>query len=104
MRSIDSGLRRVDDDEHLGGEIRGLAVEDDARNLDLIEDAGIACSIEVQPRKPMLAVDDQETGFRVFEIADGLELTKRPELAVFLRQREECCREWRVVFRRTRKN
>src|SRR5262247_748709 len=60
VRFVDPGVSRVDDDEHLGGEIGALAVEDYARHLHLFCQLRMFLAKEMERRQPVLAVDDKE--------------------------------------------
>ena len=59
---VDARRRRVDDDEHLGGEVLAPPVEDDARDADGGGVVGALLHVEMQRCEPMLAVDDQVLG------------------------------------------
>ena len=76
---VDPRVRGIDDHEHLGRELRRLAVEDHARNFDAPVGVGLA-QVEVQPGEPMLAVDDQERRARQRKVAHLLVLADRAEL------------------------
>src|SRR5579883_1889408 len=79
MRPVDTRLCRVDDDEHLCCEIACFAVEDHARNFDLIQQARILRTEELQARQAVLAIDNKESRLRILQIADRFVLTERPE-------------------------
>src|SRR5215831_13052159 len=96
MRSIDAGLRGIDGHEHLCREIAGLAVKDDARDFYLIEQGGVLPSEKLESRKPMLAVDDEETGFRILQIPNRFILTKRPEFQNVFREKQDTPRNRRL--------
>jgi hypothetical protein len=59
---VDARRRRIDDHEHLGGEILAAPVEDDARHVDGARVVGTLVQVEAQRRQPVLAVDDQVLG------------------------------------------
>src|SRR5687767_6312938 len=73
MTLVDARRRRVDDHEHLRGEVFALSIEDHARNVDrrcFLRPFG---PVEAQCGETVLAVDDQELAARLLEIADVLE-------------------------------
>ena len=96
MALVDSSVRGIDDHEHLGGELRGLAVEDDAWDFNAPIGVGLA-QIEVQPGEPMLAVDDQKRRARQGKVAHLLVLTERTELELFGREQQHCARHHRLI-------
>src|ERR1043166_6796675 len=59
---VDARGRRVDDHEHLGGEVLAAPVEDDARHVDGGGVVGTLVQVEIQRREAVLAIDDQELG------------------------------------------
>src|SRR5206468_11747153 len=79
VRPIDAGLGGVDDDEHLGGKVSCLAIKDDAWNFDLVEQTRISSAVKAKSGEPMLAVNNQKTGFRIFQVANRFIMTERPK-------------------------
>src|SRR5688572_12065076 len=59
---VDARRRRIDDDEHLGGEILAAPVEDDAGHVDGPRVVGTLVQVEAQRREAVLAIDDQVLG------------------------------------------
>src|ERR1051325_2787461 len=86
MRAIDAGLGGVNNNEHLSREIAGFAIKNHAWNFDLIQQTGIFGSEKMKPGQPMLAVNDQESRFGIFQITDRLKLAKSTKLQHFLRK------------------
>jgi hypothetical protein len=64
---VDPRRRRVDDDEHLGGEVLAAAVEDDAGNVDRARLFRPLVQVETQRGEPVLPVDNQEPAGRLAE-------------------------------------
>jgi hypothetical protein len=83
---VDAGGGRVDGDEHLGGEVLALAVEDDARHVDGAGVVGVLAAVEIEGGEAVLAVDDQVFPPGFLEVADVVELPHRVE-------RERLCGE-----------
>src|SRR5262245_310128 len=79
MRSINASLSGVDDDEHFRRKVSGFAVENNARNLDLIQQLGVLHAEKMQAGEAVLAVDDQESGLRILQIAHRFEAAYRTE-------------------------
>jgi len=57
---VDARGRGIDDDEHFRGEVLAAAVENHARNLDVVAFAWALAQVELQRRHAMLAVDHEE--------------------------------------------
>ncbi len=76
---VDARRRRVDDDEHLGGEVLALAVEDDAGHVHRLGLGGALLHVEVERREAVLAVDDEVLATRLLEVAHVVERLYRLE-------------------------
>src|SRR5262245_11288028 len=71
MRLVDLSVSRVDDDEHFGGEICTLAIEEDTRYLHLIDLIRMPLLKEVESGQAMLAVNDQKLASGLGQITHG---------------------------------
>jgi hypothetical protein len=69
---VDARGSGIDDDEHFRGEVLAAAVENHARNLDVVAFAWALAQVELQHCQPVLAVDDEELGARFLQVADVL--------------------------------
>ena len=87
MALVDAGGRRVDDDEHLGGEILGAAIEDDARHADVPRLVRVRPLVKQEGRQPVLPVNDQELFLRLLQPADTL-LAERVETQLLRREEQ----------------
>src|SRR5712692_9049233 len=76
---VDARRRRVDDDEHLGGEILAATVEQDAGHADVRRIVRALVQVELQRGEPVLAVDDQVLGRGLVERARAAALAARTE-------------------------
>jgi hypothetical protein len=95
VRLVDARVRRVDDDEHLGGEVTGLAVEDHHRHLDALVGV-LFLQVEVQAREAVLAVDDQEVAARFDQVAGAFHAGERLEVELLGGEQEDCARDHRL--------
>src|SRR5439155_1797260 len=100
VRSIDARLRRVNDDKHLSRKIAGLAIKDDARDFDLIQQTGILQTEKMQAGQAMLPIDDKKSRLRVVQISDGLKVAKRPEIQDFFGNQQYASRNGALCFSR----
>src|SRR5437660_169629 len=67
---VDARRCGIDDYEHLGGEILAPAVENHTRDIDGFRVVRALVQVEAEGRKPVLAVDDEELGLRLRQLAD----------------------------------
>src|SRR6266571_2000964 len=74
---VDARRRRVDDDEHLGGEILAAAVEQDAGHADVRRIVRALVQVELLRGEPVLAVNDQVFGRGLVERARAAALAAR---------------------------
>src|ERR1044071_133097 len=65
-------MGRVDDDEHLRGEVGALPVEHHARDVHLFGDVRMFLGEEVERREPVLAVDDQKFSLGLAQKTDRI--------------------------------
>jgi hypothetical protein len=79
MALVDARRRRVDDDEHLGGEVFALAVEDHAWDMDGARVVGAMLLEELERREAVLPVDDEVLAARLLQVADVFEPADRLE-------------------------
>src|SRR5262245_10078857 len=97
---VDARGRRVDDHEHLGGEVLALAVEHHAGD---VQGLGLVRAVlleEVERREPVLAVDHEEALARLLQVADVLELAQRVEAQLLGREQEHRARDRRLAHGR----
>src|SRR5919106_1912982 len=79
MGLVDPRVSRVDNHEHLGREIGALAVEQNARNLHLIDLVGVLLAKKMERGQPVLAIDDEKLSFRLTQKADTLAGIRPPK-------------------------
>jgi hypothetical protein len=96
VRLVDARVRAVDDDEHLGREVAGLAVEDHDRHLDAAIGV-LLLQVEVQAGEAVLAVDDQEVAARFDEVAGALHALHGLELELLRREQQHRARDHRLA-------
>src|SRR3990172_6451027 len=99
MGFVDPGVRRVDDNEHLGGEIGALAVEEHAGNLDPVRLVGMLLAKEMKRREPVLSVDDQVMAVRFTEKTDALRGVRAAKAQRFIRKQQNRAGNQRLVDR-----
>ena len=81
---VDAGRGRVDDHEHLRGEVVAPPVENHTGHMNVLGFVGVRALIELQRGQPVLAVDDQKLLLRFLEVTRGVAFAQRLE-AQFLR-------------------
>src|SRR6185295_12711495 len=80
---VDASGRGVDDDEHLGGKVFAIAVEDDARNVQRLGVVWAVAPVEIQRRQPVLSVDDEVLALWLLQMPYVLEAANRLESQSF---------------------
>src|SRR4030095_6989984 len=78
--------------------ITGLAVEDDARHFDVIQQARILQTVKIQPSKPVLAIDDKKSGLRILQITHGLKVSERAKFQDIFREEQNASWYCRLCF------
>ena len=96
---VDARRRRVDDHEHLGGEVFAAPVENHARNVDRGGFVGPVVQVEAQRGEAVLAVDDQEFLLRLGQVADAFD-AGGAEAELFGGEQEDRARDRRLRDRR----
>ena len=94
---VDARRRRVDDDEHLGGEVLALAVEDDARHVDALRLRRALLHVEVERGEAVLPVDDEVLALRLLEVAHVGEGLHRLEPQAVGREEQHGARDGRLA-------
>src|SRR5439155_13874876 len=91
---------RIDDDEHLGGEVLAPAVENHARYIDGFRVVRALFQVEAQCRKPVLAVDNEKLGLRLRQLADPVGAPRCLEAQFFRGKQQHRSRYRRLGDRR----
>src|SRR5512145_1572201 len=98
MGLVDSGVRRVDDHEHLGGEIGALAIEQHTGNFDPVDLLGVLLPEKVERRQAMLAIDNQITPLRLAQKPDTLGTLGAPEAERLISKQQDRSGNQRLAY------
>src|SRR5687767_2344763 len=93
-------MGRIDDHEHLGGEVGALAVEQHARNLYPIDLLGMSLAKEMQRRKAMLTVDNKIPAVGLAQKTDAFRRVRAPEAQRFIGEGQDRAWNQRLANRR----
>ena len=99
MALVDPGRRRVNDHEHLRGEVFAAAVEDDAGNVDRPRVSRVILLVKVQGGQAVLAVNDQIVPAGLFQVPDLLKSADAFKLKPLRREQQDGARNRRLAHR-----
>ncbi len=88
MALVDAGRRRVDDHEHLRGEIVAPAIKHHARHVNRLGFIGMGALVEIQRRQPMLPVNYQKFLLRFLQMPDRLAAIERLKAQLLRREQQ----------------
>src|SRR6266542_5381692 len=86
---VDARGSRIDDDEHLGGEVLAAAVKDDAGDLDVLRVLRMRALVELQGGEAVLSVDDEKLILRLPQPADAAVVIPRLEVELLRGEQQD---------------
>ena len=99
MALVDPGRRRIDDHEHLRGEVFAAAVEDDAGNANRPRVSRVILLVKVQGGQAVLTVNDQIVPAGLFQVPDLLKSANPFELKPLRREQQNGAWNRRLAHR-----
>ena len=99
MGFVDPGVGRIDDHEHLGGEIRALAVEQHTGNFDPIDLLGMFLAEEMKRRKTMLTIDNKIIALGLSDETHAFRRVRAPKAQRLVCKKQDRARYQRLADR-----
>src|SRR2546425_7835127 len=96
MALIDASGRGVDDHEHFGGKIFAAAIENDARNMNVLGVVRMGPLKELERGQTMLPIDNQKVFLRLLEPPDAAAILHHVKTELLRREEQDRARNRRL--------